>query len=53
VNDAIYVFGGNSLPTDKTLPDISIGEKFALRENKWRDVISRSGDSHSAQKAMK
>jgi len=58
VNDAIYVFGGNEIlkPTSATLiekgTDIMIGEKFALRENKWREVVSRSTDSHSAVRAM-
>jgi len=30
-----------------------IGEKIGLRESKWRDVISRYGDSSAAKFAMK
>ena len=30
-----------------------IGEKFAVRENKWRDIVSRSVNSSAAKLAMK
>ena len=57
VNDAIYVFGGAQLPnvTDKQLSerqDIIIGEKFSVRESRWREVVSRSQQSHAAARAM-
>jgi hypothetical protein len=42
VNDAIYVFGGGGLVNSSDESDVVIGEKLALRENKWREVISRS-----------
>lgn len=34
VNDAIYVFGGCSEELSQGL----VGEKYALSENKWREV---------------
>lgn len=41
VNDAIYVFGGSQvLGTSETV----IGEKLALRENRWKEVISRCSE---------
>jgi Kelch motif len=56
VNDVIYVFGGTalSLPTNTAniSQDLAIGEKFALRENKWREVVSRSAESSAATMAM-
>ena len=56
VNDTIYIFGGSqeqfaSMPNNKE--EVIIGEKFAVRENKWRDVISRSSNSFAAKQAMK
>lgn len=38
INDAIYIFGGAEIPQQ---PDAVIGEKLALRENRWREIISR------------
>jgi hypothetical protein len=52
VNDAIYVFGGSPLPEGGDTEEVVIGEKLALRENKWRDVVSRSKNSHPARKTM-
>ena len=52
VNDVIYVFGGASTPAAGSDTDIVIGEKLALRENKWREVISRTNDSSAAIRAM-
>ena len=49
VNDAIYVFGGMLLSSS---PEVVIGEKFALRENKWREVVSRTANSSAAASAM-
>lgn len=51
VNDAIYVFGGCGNSANGGT-DVVIGEKLALRENKWREVISRSENSHPAKRAM-
>lgn len=34
INDAIYVFGGSKEETNSSLA----GEKYALSENKWREV---------------
>jgi len=50
VNDAIYVFSGCGNSANGS--DVVIGEKLALRENKWREVISRSENSHPAKRAM-
>jgi hypothetical protein len=56
VNDVIYVFGGSAVVLDKKggeVPsEVPIGEKLALRENRWRDVVSRSGNSYAAKSAM-
>ena len=52
VNDVIYVFGGALSPAEGNDTDIVIGEKLALRENKWREVISRTNDSSAAIRAM-
>lgn len=49
VNDSIYVFGGAAMALPEGAQDVAIGEKFALRENKWRDVVSRSADSAAAR----
>jgi hypothetical protein len=52
VNDVIYVFGGtDGVAMDNTeMPsEIPIGEKLALRENRWREVVSRSGKSSAAR----
>lgn len=46
VNDAIYVFGGVMLNSEES--NVVIGEKFALRENKWREVVSRTANSSAA-----
>lgn len=42
VNDAIYIFGGAEAPKQA---ETVIGEKLALRENRWREVISRSSEA--------
>ena len=56
VNDVIYVFGGTEVVLDNKdseMPsEIPIGEKLALRENRWRDVVSRSGKSYAARNVM-
>lgn len=53
VNDAIYVLGGCSIDhSSDTESEIVIGEKLALRENRWREVVSRSLNSHPAKRAM-
>jgi hypothetical protein len=56
VNDTIYVFGGAEIRHDLKLTDVlaelPIGEKLALRENRWRDVVSRSGNSYAAKNVM-
>ncbi len=56
VNDVIYVFGGTDVVVamdynqQGEIPaEIPIGEKLALRENRWRDVVSRSGKSSAAR----
>jgi hypothetical protein len=57
VNDVIYVFGGtdvvvamdNNNQQGEIPAEIPIGEKLALRENRWRDVVSRSGKSSAAR----
>jgi len=61
VNDTIYVFGGTgalsvinkdlTTTSDPSL-EIVIGEKFVLRENKWREVVSRSKCSSAALGTM-
>jgi hypothetical protein len=50
VNDAIYVFGG--AVNQSTANEMILGEKFALRENRWRDVVSRHAESHAAKNAV-
>lgn len=50
VNDAIYVFGG--AVNQASSNELILGEKFALRENRWRDVVSRHGESHAAKNAV-
>lgn len=59
INDVIYVFGGSDteIPRnnhdEKDMPsDLPIGEKLALRENRWRDVLSRAGNSFAAKNVM-
>jgi hypothetical protein len=48
------VFGGNqTFGTTTSLDEVIIGEKFAVRENKWRDIVSRSVNSSAAKLAMK
>ena len=42
VNDAIYVFGGAAAQGSG---EAVIGEKLALRENRWREVISRASET--------
>lgn len=50
VNDAIYVFGGSPNFGNPTISDdVIIGEKFAVRENKWRDILSRSASNYAAK----
>jgi hypothetical protein len=40
VNDAIFVFGGISNPSDQQKD--GVGEKFLLSENKWRPFDAKS-----------
>ena len=39
------------MPNNKE--EVVIGEKFAVRENRWGDVVSRSANSFAAKQAMK
>lgn len=53
VNDSIYVFGGTvDVPNASQTSEVVIGEKLALREIKWRDVVSRTAESSAAAKVM-
>ena len=54
VNDAIYVFGGAQTfgKEGAEEDEMIIGEKFAVRENKWREVLSRAANSFAAKQAM-
>jgi hypothetical protein len=50
----MYVFGGCSFPDilDMDKSEVVIGEKLSVRESKWRDVVSRSTNSHPAKRTM-